>query len=378
MKVLLIVPEYPPYNIGGGGEVFKALTENYKKLGHEVFVIWGNYKNNNLIKKISIEKRQGVSFVEVPELFWGISFLKTVMPIFIWHKLKLKKIIKNMNPDFIHIHGYGLFMPAQVAKVCHDLGYKYIFTIHGAPISPAKMKNPIISLAYLFYKVFYGNPLLKNADRITAVSSYAADFFEFKDYRNKIEIIFNGINKEAYIKPDFDIYDRFGVVKKENTKIILSLGRIEWIKGFDKVIRLLPEMISNGYDPVYCIAGRDNGEKHVLEKLAKDLEVSKNLIFLGFLEKEDKMSALFNADVIALPSNSEAFPITALEARVINKPAITTFAGGLKDAFAGYKYVFKIKEWEKSFHSIPSILVNSSFMGWEDITRTYIGLKNKL
>ena len=39
MKILLIVPEYPPYSIGGGGVVYEALAKTYRKMGHKVVVI---------------------------------------------------------------------------------------------------------------------------------------------------------------------------------------------------------------------------------------------------------------------------------------------------------------------------------------------------
>jgi len=48
MKILLGVPEYPPYNVGGGGEVFKKIAEGFRALGHEVIVLYGYYNTKSL------------------------------------------------------------------------------------------------------------------------------------------------------------------------------------------------------------------------------------------------------------------------------------------------------------------------------------------
>lgn len=89
-------------------------------------------------------------------------------------------------------------MPAQVARILKNLHKEYIFTIHGAPVSPDKMGNKIISSAYNFYHKYYGFPLLNNAKRLTAVSEFAKNFEIFSPWKEKIEVIGNGINPEDY------------------------------------------------------------------------------------------------------------------------------------------------------------------------------------
>lgn len=85
-------------------------------------------------------------------------------------------------------------------------------------------------------------------------------------------------------------------------------------------------MVAAGYDVQYVIAGRDNGEQSKLQMLADSLGVSDRLNCIGFLENDDKMSALYHADTIAIPSITETYGMVALEARVAKKPIITTFA----------------------------------------------------
>jgi glycogen synthase len=82
MKILLAVPEYPPYHIGGGGEVYKNLAENYSKLGHDVVVIYGYYPSKSWFFNIKVYEKNNIKFYQIPEIPHpkNYPFLRTVMP----------------------------------------------------------------------------------------------------------------------------------------------------------------------------------------------------------------------------------------------------------------------------------------------------------
>lgn len=372
MRILLIVPEYPPHHIGWWGVVFKGLAKSYKDLWHQVCIITGNHTNNNIFSRIKVEKATDINLIQVPEIYSPISLLYTVMPIPFWYKQTLKKYITDFSPEFVHIHGYWLFMPAQLWRIFKELELDYTFTIHWAPVSPEKMRNPIISWAYSFYHKFYGFPLLESASKITAVSRYAKNFEIFKNYRNKIEVIWNGFNPEEYQKIDNDIFTEMWIRKNKDTKIILSLGRIEWIKWFDKIIQLLPDIESKWHDVEYVIAGRDNWEKDNLIELAKKLWVEKKVHYLWFIEKNEKMSALTHCDIVAIPSETESYWLVGLEARFFWKPVITTFAWWLQDALNWYNWAYKIEEIENVLKERNIQDKNISDFYWEEIAKQYL------
>ena len=138
MKILLGVPEYPPYHIGGGGEVFKNLAENYKELGYEIVVVYGYYPTNSWNENIKEwTDKKGIKFYQIPEIPYpkSMPFLRTVMPCNLKAWLKLRKIVKKENPDVAHLHGYGLLFVNILSKILYKLKTKYIFTIHGYPES---------------------------------------------------------------------------------------------------------------------------------------------------------------------------------------------------------------------------------------------------
>jgi len=373
MNILLIVPEFPPHHIWWGGFVFESLAREYQKLWHSVLVISWDHTIRNIFKKIGVSEENNIDILRIPEFFSPLSLLNTVLPYPFWYNSKIKNIIKEFSPDFTHIHWYGLFMPAQAAKICYHLSLPYTFTIHGAPVSPEKMQNKLISFWYNFYHKYYGFPTLKNASRLTAVSWFARDFDIFQDYKKDIEIVWNWLALSDYKKPEYDIFTQLHIRSSKNTKIIFSLGRIEWIKWFEKIIKLIPEMISKTWQDIqYVIAGRDNWEKNNLIQLTKELNIQDKVHFIWFIDGRDKMSALFSSDIIAIPSESESYGLVWLEARVAKKPILTTFAWWLKDALKWYDWAFTLQDYQKAIQYVSNKEWSLDEFTWETISNKYL------
>ena len=315
MRILLGVPEFPPHHIGWWGAVFEALAHEYVKLWHEVMVVYGNYDTRTWFEKIKEYFKDGIYFVQVPLIPTPgfLPFLKTVLPTLPYHLGKIMNIIKIFAPDISHLHWYGLLFINQLAKILRDRKIPYIYTLHGAPVSADK-KWWIIKMVYNFYKKTRGKSILENACDITAVSQYTIDnFSEFLPYRDKIRVVHNWIYPEEFEKRVwFNIYDRFNLSK--DATIYLSIGRIEWLKGFDQFIKMIPLLVKSWVDARYFIAGRDNGFKEELDKLIRELKIEDRIFYLGFISWDDKLSALQNSDFLIVSSFVENFPAVPLEA----------------------------------------------------------------
>lgn len=376
-NILLVVPEYPPNNIWWWWVVFESLAIEYKKQWYNVLVITWDYKKNNIFSKLKIINENEISVLRIPEFFPPISLLNTVMPYPFWYNFRIKSIIKDFSPDFISIHWYWLFMPAQVCKILKKLKLDYIFSIHWAPKSPEKLWNKILISAYNFYHKFYGFPMLNWSKYITAVSEYAKDFEIFKKWKKDIIIIWNWINPDNYKEISKEnLFEKYWIKEEKNTKIIFSLWRIEWLKWYDRIIKLLPEIIKKGYQVKYIIAWRDNGEKDKLLKLSKDLGVNDNVLFIDFVIWPEKNFFLQNSDIIAIPSfDWETFWIVWLEWRLFKKNIITSFFWWLVDSLQWYKYAYAIEDWEKAFHSDKVLFDDISDFYYEKICKKYLLLK---
>ena len=134
----------------------------------------------------------------------------------------------------------------------------------------------------------------------------------------------------------------------------------------------MPELINKWYDLQYVIAWRDNGEKENLQKKAQDLWITDKIHYLWFIDKEEKLSALTHADIIAIPSETESYGLVALEWRAYWKNIVTTFAWWLQDALDWYNWAYKIEEIEDAlkWKEIPDKKISDFY--WEEIGKKYL------
>ena len=118
--------------------------------------------------------------------------------------------------------------------------------------------------------------------------------------------------------------------------MILSLGRITKMKGFQEVIKIMPGLLREGIKVRYIIAGKDDGYQKILIQLAQRLGVESQVELIGFLDLEEKKHYLDQTDMVAIPSLGEPFGLVAVEAMFFDKVILTTDLGGWKEVLKGY------------------------------------------
>lgn len=380
-RIILWVPEYPPYHIGWWWAVFEALAKEYSKLWHEVMVIYGYYPTKHGFESIKKYIKDNIHFIQVPLLPTPsfVPFLKTVLPTGFRNLGEINAIIKEFNPTIAHLHGYGLIFINQLAKIIWTNKIPYIYTLHGAPVSANKKWWPIMR-AYSLYKNTRGKAILKHASDITAVSQYTIDnFTEFHPYKDKIRVVPNGIYPQEYQKKiNYNIYNQYDLPTWST--IYLSMGRIEWIKWFDKFIKMMPKLIESWIDVRYFIAWNDNGYKYELEQLTKSLWISDRIYYMWFISWDDKLSMLQHAHYFICSSVTESFWLGVLDAiaswlypiankiwpleEIIKNTWIWTILDF--DIIDEYKKIAKIDNKKNNF------LDNIERYNWEEITSNYI------
>lgn len=341
MKIMIIVPEYPPYHIGGGGIVYKNLAEQLNKFGHDVVVLWGYYSSNSIIEKIRSETIEGIKFIRIPEVPYVKSkpYLRTAMPPNLRSVLSVPHIIKKEKPDIIHLHGYGLLFInfSSIISSIHNI--PYIFTIHGYPKTPEI--NRLTNIIWTFYEKTLMKVTLNKASKITCVSNWIATDGRLCNYKHKVNIIYNGINqdiiKDKNLNIEINLTKKFNLPK--NAQIICSVGRISKMKGFHSIIKIIPQLLIDFPNLYYFIIGADDGYKSVLVKLIKKLGIENHIIFTGFIDETLKYNIIKESEVYIVPSLWEPFGLTALEGLAMEKIVITSGAGGLGEFLSRSKNV---------------------------------------
>lgn len=110
---------------------------------------------------------------------------------------------------------------------------------------------------------------------------------------------------------------------------ILYAGTVNARKGYEDMIRAFAKIAGRHKDWMIVFAG--NGEIERGADLAKELGISGQVLFLGWVSGEDKVRVFCESTVFCLPSYAEGFPMAVLDAWSYGLPVITTPVGGIPD-----------------------------------------------
>ncbi len=225
------------------------------------------------------------------------------------------------DSDMVHLMGHWTLINA--------IAYYYIrkydkpYTICPAGALPVFGRSKLLKI---LYNTFIGKKILGNADLCVAITEKErSDFYSCQVSDEKIVLISNGINFEDYKYKD----PRF-FIKKFNTqkKIILFVGRLNYIKGPDILVNAFIEFTKINRDYQLVMIGPDEGMQVVMENIiqhsAIDTDTIDDIIFAGYIGGKEKSMAYHAADLVVIPSRQEAMSIVVLEAGISGTPVIIT------------------------------------------------------
>ena len=167
-----------------------------------------------------------------------------------------------------------------------------------------------------------------------------------RDLRKKdieVKVLFNNI-PPMNISGTEDIYQtraKYGI--SVDAKVLVTAGIINRGKNIEILIKGLPKI---GMKNFYLLVVGDGSTKadfqyrDYLKGLAKTLEADKQVIFTGWLEKEDLRKIYLAADLFVLSSKSEGMPNVMLEAMGIGLPCIGSNIPGIRDILQYDELIF--------------------------------------
>ena len=186
--------------------------------------------------------------------------------------------------------------------------------------------NKKIKRVYTAHNVFYNKKqllkfALKGSEIIAVGDGVKANLKNYFGIKDNIETIYNSVEKKEKISKPTDI-----IFKNKEEKIYIgTIGRITEQKGMDIFIKALAELITKNKAIHGFIIG-DGEDKEKLQNLVKDLNIEKNIIFLGY--RKDVFDIANEMDFLVLSSRWEGFPLTPIEVFSIGKTIIATNIDG--------------------------------------------------
>jgi glycosyltransferase involved in cell wall biosynthesis len=236
--------------------------------------------------------------------------------------LELRHDLKNIEtPDLIHIHGLWRLYYAQIAHYARKGKIPLVVSTHGMLEQWALGRSKTIKW---IARVLYQDKILENAACLHTTSSEEAVTIRQLGFTNPIAIIPWGIESaEISTAPCKKHKDRWGV--EANKRIALFVSRLHPAKGLDVLLKAWSCVRQRLNDWVLVIAGYDSdGYQRELIRLARDLEIESDVVFLGPVHGQEKDDLFISSDLFILPSRSENFGLVVPEALSKGLPVITT------------------------------------------------------
>jgi len=319
MKINLIIPSFYPAVIYGG-PIFSTLhtCQELAKLENvEVFV---STTNASMTTRLDVETNQWIKFKE--HLFVKyynetiINRFSLSLLINLWKDIRVS--------DLVHIQ--GLFStPVPIAIIYSILLKKSILlTPHGTLGSWCLNQGSKFKKKWLKWLI---QPFIsKIIWHATAEMEKQEILLVFPDA--KIEIIANGIQLKEFENFNSLTPNEFTKKFTEKTlvtdKIIVSIGRLQKIKGFDILIDAFSRALEHYPNAKLFIAGGDEGEEQNLRSQIDRLELIEKAFLVGAISGQDKIDFLTNADLFVLPSHNENFGIVYAESLAAGTPIVAS------------------------------------------------------
>ena len=329
MNILQVFDFFSLSHGGGTVDILYHLSKGLSSRGHNVVLYTGDYK----LDRDYIKSLEGVKVYPFHSRL-DLAGLH-VMPGIISES---RKSIREF--DVIHMHCFRSFQNLVLHHYATKSGIPYIVDAHGsAPRMTAGRKGPMVIFKWL-YDGLVGYRILRDAGKLVAETQVGADeYIKLGATRDKITLIHPPIDADEFSElPSPGVFRQKHKIGEK--KVVMSLGRINWIKGIDFLVESIALLAKQRQDVVLVIVGPDDGYQPTLERDISDLGISDRVLFPGFLTGTDKLSALVDADILVHPSIYEQGARTPLEALMCGTPVIVSQNTGageiIRNINAGY------------------------------------------
>lgn len=390
MRILMFGWEFPPHISGGLGTACYGLTKGLSKIKNlEILFV--------VPKKYGDEDQKAIQLIGAGEIPMKITRIEHDFPFhknlkYIeagsnlipytspeeYYKLTRKKIKgkkhyietnsdgfipftgKYNNGLFTEIYNYSL-VASQIAKLYEfDVIHAHDWLTYPAGIAAKKASGkPLVVHVHATDFDRSGGNVNPDVYRIEKQGLDEADMaIAVSNFTRKIVISNYGINPNkvttVYNAVEPSESSTNGKVRGFDEKVVTFLGRITMQKGPEYFIEAANKVIKKMDNVRFVMAGSGDLMNKMIERTAK-LGITDKFHFTGFLKGDDVFKMFSYSDLYIMPSISEPFGISPLEAMQSGVPVIISKQSGVSEIL---KHAIKVDFWDidKMANAIYSIL----------------------
>ncbi|OIQ50830.1 Glycogen synthase [Pseudodesulfovibrio hydrargyri] len=363
MRVLMFGWEFPPYISGGLGTACFGLTKGLSHFGTDILFVLPKLDSDEQARHLTLvganRLRAKVGVSEIRKLQERLSVLEVLSPLRPYlteteyrsllernELVTAEDIFGELANDFSG--GYGENLMAEIVRyslIGAHLGLTEKFDVihaHDWLTAPAGIEakrvsgKPLVVHAHALEFDRSGEHVnqrvydieragFEAADRIIAVSHFTKETIvnRYSIDPAKITVVHNAVEKDRRL-------GQLRVQKPFKEKLVLFLGRITFQKGPDYFVEAAAKVLEKHNDVRFAMAGTGDMFPRMVERMA-ELRMGDRFHFTGFVRGTDVERIYAMSDLYVMPSVSEPFGITPLEAMVFDVPCIVSKQSGVAE-----------------------------------------------
>ena len=379
MRVLMFGWEFPPHIAGGLGTACKGIVEGLAHNGVETLFVMPSASGDedqsctriinasdvavqnvsetvdeflNKVKFIHVDSNI-VPYVDPDEYFEAIEKMK---------RERITETTVGFGQKFKFSGKYGANLMEEVSRYAQVGGT--IALQHKDEFDVIHAHDWLTYLAGIAAKELTGKPLvvhvhatsydrgsedmidtrvlaiekrgMQAADKVVAVSELTSNIVinKYGISPDKVVAVHNAV--------DFSGRENIEVERGVKDKVVTFLGRITFQKGPEYFIDAAAKVLKRTKNVRFVMAGSGDMMNRAIRQVAK-LGIADRFHFTGFLRGADVQKMFALSDVYIMPSVSEPFGISPLEAMRSNVPSIISYQSGAAEIL---KYAFKVDFWD--------------------------------
>ncbi len=330
MKICFVIEYYLPH-VGGAEVLFQHLAEGLVRAGHTCEVITCRLAGTAAVETINGVRVRRVRVPKTGDRYWF-----TLAAVFA--ALKCAR-----DADIIHTMVYNGAFPAKLAALLR----KRPVVIHVFEVIRAKWHrigiSPFLALLYRFLeRIILAIPF----DAYSCISVSTRDALrEAGIPASRLFLAYPGIdyslfNPHGPLMPRASVRQRIGVA--DERFLYIFYGRPGFVKGIHHLVAAVPlirEMLPRSTLLLVLSREPESGRRRI-EQLVLDhrLIQGEDIVIMDPVRRSELPSFIASSDCVVVPSLSEGFGFTCVEACAMERPVVATTAGSLPEVVSG-RYV---------------------------------------
>lgn len=382
MKVLMFGWEFPPHIAGGLGTACYGLTKGLAKHDVEILFVMPSASGDEDESAVKIVNASDVAVSEVwernnkvSEFFEKINFLKVSSDLVPYidpqlytsvYEQEQKRKFEEYEEFKVHFGGkykfsgkYGASLMDEVSRYAmiagaiamensFDVIHAHDWLTYAAGIAAKRVSGkPLVIHVHATEYDRSGENVNAQVYNLEKMGMMAADkIIAVSNLTRNIVINKYGISPDKVVTVhnavDFNEFKQIDANRGVPEKIVTFLGRITFQKGPEYFIEAANKVLKRYSNVRFVMAGNGDLLNRSIRRVAK-LGIADRFHFTGFLRGDDVKKMFAYSDVYVMPSVSEPFGISPLEAMKSNVPTIISKQSGVAEVL---RYAIKIDFWD--------------------------------